>query len=278
MLTATVDCVELLAAGWRQSRDSILFFIMTRGASSTRADTSHPHIQRWIDANGNAADRYIPRPQVATLYLKGNNVIDVHNQHRQGTLALEKNWSTHDCWSRLFTMLVGICTVDAMMMHKHFTKQRSDDSETKTLTFAAVLAKKLVDNKWDDGERETALNATPAVMAPPLPRMSGNSEVWQGAQTAPARLRTHAGSAGCALVKIEDDFGRRDGDKRKGCHVCWEVHKKIVNTQWMCECLQKGVCGPGTGRECFRIHAGISLRATTSECSNVSGDMAFQET
>ena len=79
-------------------------------------------------------------------------------------------------------------------------------------------------------------------------------------------------------MKIEDEFGRRDGDRRKGCHVCWEVHKKIVKTQCMCERLQKGVCGPGTGRECFRIHAGDSLRATTSECSNVSGDMAFQGT
>ena len=109
-----------------------------------RADPSHPHIQRWIDANGNAAKRYIPRPQVATLYFKGNKFIDVHNQHRQGILALEMKWSTHDCWFRLFTMLVGMCTVDAMMMnkHKHFNKRphEPNEPETKTLTFAAVLA------------------------------------------------------------------------------------------------------------------------------------------
>ena len=278
VLTATVDGVELVAIGWRQSRESILYFIMTRGASSTRADPSDPHIQRWIDANGNAADRHIPRPQVATLYFKGNNVIDVHNQHRQGTLALEKKWSTHDCWFRLFTTLVGICTVDAMMMHRHFKKQRPDDSETKTLTFAALLAKKLVDNKWDDGERETALNATPAVMPPPPPRMSGNAEVWQGAQTAPARLPTHAGSAGCALVKIEDEDNRREGDKRKGCHVCWDLEKKVRKSQWACACFQKGICGPGTGRRCFEIHVGNRLRGSAGEHSEASNSVGSQVT
>ena len=90
VLTATVDGVELVAIRWKQSRESILYFIMTRGASSPRTDPTHPYIQRWIDAKGNRADRHIPRPQVETMYFKGNNVIDVHNQHRQGILALEK--------------------------------------------------------------------------------------------------------------------------------------------------------------------------------------------
>ena len=53
---------------------------------------------------------------MASLYFKGNNVIDVHNQNRQGTLALEKKWNTKDCWFRLFTTLVGMCTIDALKM------------------------------------------------------------------------------------------------------------------------------------------------------------------
>ena len=107
-----------------------------------------------------------------------------------------------------------------MMMYKHkkFKKRPNEpnEPETKTLTFAAVLAKQLVDNNWDDGEHE----ATPAVMAPLPPRMSGNSEVWHGAQPAQASFQTNAGDVACALVKIEDEDNRREGDKRKGCHVC----------------------------------------------------------
>ena len=278
VLTATVDGVELVAIGWRQSRDSILFFIMTRGASSTRADPSHPHVQRWRDANGNAAERDIPRPQVASLYFKGNNVIDVHNQHRQGTLALEKKWSTQDCWFRLFTTLVGMCTVDAMMMHKHkrFNKRPNEpnEPETKTLTFAAVLAKQLVDNNWDDGEHE----ATPAVMPPPPPRMSGNSEVWHGAKTAQDSFQTNVGVVACALVKIVDEDNRREGDKRKGCIVCWELEKKIRKSQWACACHQKGVCTPDTGRRCFEIHVGNRLRGSAGEYSEGSNSIGSQGT
>jgi len=107
---------------------------------SVRVDPSKPHVQRWKDANGNAADRYIPQPRVASLYFEGNNVIDVHNQNRQGTLALEKKWQTQDCWFRLFTTLVGMCTIDAMMMFRRL-KPRLEGRRAATLTFAALLAK-----------------------------------------------------------------------------------------------------------------------------------------
>jgi len=105
VLTATVDGVDLVAVGWKQSRTSDQFFIATRGVCSTRPDSSKPHVQTWLDANGNRCYREIPQSRVASLYFKGNNVIDVHNQNRQGTLALEKKWNTQDCWFRLFTTL-----------------------------------------------------------------------------------------------------------------------------------------------------------------------------
>ena len=61
----------------------------------------------------------------------------------------------------MFTTLVGMCTIDAMMMHKHkhFNK-RPKEPKTTTLLFAAILAKQLLDNKWDDCD-SNASNATP---------------------------------------------------------------------------------------------------------------------
>ena len=139
-----------------------------------------------------------------------------------------------------------MCTIDDLMMFK-CCKPRIEEGRTRTLTFAAVLAKQLLDNRWEC-ESEGASNATPSQMPPPPPRLSGNAEVLQRPQSAPARTRIHDGDRMCALVEIEDEYGRRDGDKRKTCHVCWEVHRKNVKTQWMCTCLEKGVCGPNTGR------------------------------
>ena len=65
-------------------------------------------------------------------------------------------------------------------------------------------------------------------MAPP-PRMSGNSEVWHGAQTAQASFQTNVRGVACALIKIEDVDNRREGDKHKGCHVCWDWKKEFAN-------------------------------------------------
>ena len=278
VLTATVDGVDLVAVGWKQSRASDQFFITTRGVCSTRPDPERPHVQTWKDANGNRCSREIPQSRVASLYFEGNNVIDVHNQNRQGTLALEKKWHTQDCWFRLFTTLVGMCTIDALKMLDYIKPpRRGDEDRRKVLTFAALLAKQLLDNKWDC-ESEDASNATPRQMLPPPPRLSWNEEVWPRPQSAPARSQTYAGDVPCTLIMIEDEYGRRDGDRRKTCHVCWKALNKNIKTRWWCPRCRKGVCGPDTGRGCFDTHAGIVSRETVSESIPETGAEAPRAT
>ena len=132
---------------------------------------------------------------MASLYFEGNNVIDVHNQNRQGTLALEKKWNTKDCWFRLFTTLVGMCTMDALKMFMYLKPPR-DEGRRKVLAFAALLAKQLLHNKWDCESEDTS-NATPTQMLPPHPRLSGNAEVWQRPQSAPARSQMYVVDVPC---------------------------------------------------------------------------------
>ena len=105
-----------------------------------------------------------------------------------------------------------------------------DEGRKKVRTFAALLAKQLVDNKWEDGESEEASNATPSKLPPPRPRLSRNEEVWQQPQSAPARSETYAGDAPYTLISIENVNDRRYGDKRKPCHVCYKVHNKKVKS------------------------------------------------
>jgi hypothetical protein len=275
VLTATVDGVDLVAVGWKQNRESDQFFITTKGVCSTRPDPTRPHVQTWKDANGNPCDREIPQSRVASLYFEGNNVIDVHNQNRQGTLALEKKWNTQDCWFRLFTTLVGMCTIDALKMLDYLKPPRKgDEDRRKVLIFAALLAKQLLKNQWEDGESEQASHTTPGQMPPPPSRVSENTEVWQRPRSAPAGYRMHVFGATCTLIKIEDELGRRDVDKRKLCHVCWELHKKRYKTQWMCSCHQNGLCGPTSGRTCFDVHAGNHMRGAASEIIPETGATA----
>ena len=278
VLTATVDGVDLVAVGWKQNRESNLFFIMTRGLCSTRPDSSKPHVQTWIDANGNRCDRAIPQPEVASLYFEGNNVIDVHNQNRQGTLALEKKWQTQDCWFRLFTTLVGMCTVDALQMLDYIKPaRRGDEDRREVLTFAALLAMQLLENEWD-GFSENASNATPTQMLPPPPRLSANAETLQRPQSAPARAQMHAGDVQCTLIMIEDVDDRYDKDKRKPCHVCYKEHGKKVKSPWWCPRCRKGICGRSTGRGCFDTHARMVSGDTVSESIPETGAEAPQAT
>jgi hypothetical protein len=174
---------------------------------------------------------------------------------------------------------VGMCTIDALKMLDYLKPphRKGDEDRRKVLTFAALLAKQLLDNKWDC-ESEDASNATPRQMLPPPPRLSGNEEVWPRPQSAPARSHTHIGGTRCALVKIEDEYCRRDGDKRKPCHVCWKLHQKNRKSSWSCGSCRRSVCGPETGRGCFDTHAGMASRETVSESIPETGAEAPRAT
>jgi len=63
-------------------------------------------------------------------------------------------------------------------------------------------------------------------MPQPSLRRSGNSGTSQRTQSELGRAWAHSRDTLCALVQIEDEYGWRDGDQRKGCQVCWEMHKK----------------------------------------------------
>ena len=72
-----------------------------------------------------------------------------------------------------------MCTIDALKMFTYLKPRIRDEGRKKVRTFAALLAKQLVDNKWEDCDSEDASSATPSEMPPLSPRLSGNQEVWQ---------------------------------------------------------------------------------------------------
>ena len=72
-----------------------------------------------VDAFDNTTYKELPRPVVLHQAFRFLPLIDEANKERQSTLALEKNWRTKNCWTRVITSLVGEYVVDMMRLDRH---------------------------------------------------------------------------------------------------------------------------------------------------------------
>ena len=111
VLETEVDGVSLYALGYKYCKSKVMYFLFTKGAGHTEPGSAYE--AKWTDVNGNRCKRYVPRPQVCSLYFSNCNGIDVHNQMRQKILRLEKCWVSQDGYFRILTTIFGICVVDA---------------------------------------------------------------------------------------------------------------------------------------------------------------------
>ena len=118
VLEGTTQCeVPLIAVGYRYSRKTILFFVLTKNAGGTTE--GDPYEMKFTDSYGNVVTRYVDRPEVISNFFRSSNVIDTHNQLRQDLLQLEKNWLPKNPYFRLATTLIGINVTDAYLLANH---------------------------------------------------------------------------------------------------------------------------------------------------------------
>ncbi len=141
LLEGTAPCeVLLIAVGYQNSRKTILFFVLTKGAGSlTNGD---PYEMKLTDSYGNVKTRFVDRPQVISKFFQTSNVIDTHNQLRQNLLQLEKNWLTKNAYFCLSTTLLGINGTDSFLLanyHK-IINSNSNGSDDKKSVFRGLLA------------------------------------------------------------------------------------------------------------------------------------------
>jgi hypothetical protein len=87
-LEGTNHEVPLVAIGYRYSRKTILFFIMTKSSGSL--SEGEPYEMKYTDSYGNICTRHVERPDVISKFFVTSNVIDTHNQLQQDLLRLEK--------------------------------------------------------------------------------------------------------------------------------------------------------------------------------------------
>jgi hypothetical protein len=138
---------KLICIGYKYSARKVLVFLGTKSAGSTKP--GEPYIARFPDANGNVAQRSVPRPDVISKYFNASNVIDSHNQSRQFELALEKRWITHDCWFRLDTTLIAMTVTDCWRAFKHAMPLKKD-KEITIKDFSDRMAYDCIYNCYSD--------------------------------------------------------------------------------------------------------------------------------
>ena len=91
----------------------------------------------------------IPRPVIVEKFFEFFfSTIDVHDNYRQGSLAIEREWITHTWWHRKFGTIFGICVVDAYLAYRYESDKdfvASTDVVDFT-TFMDLLAHQLIHN------------------------------------------------------------------------------------------------------------------------------------
>jgi hypothetical protein len=138
----------MICIGYKYSASKVLVFLGTKSSGSTKP--GEPYIARFPDANGNVAQRSVPRPDIISKYFNDSNVIDSHNQSRQFELALEKRWVTQDCFFRVDTTVIGMVVTDSWRAYKHALPTPAKKKELTIKEFAGRLAYDCINNCHSD--------------------------------------------------------------------------------------------------------------------------------
>lgn len=225
--------VELVCIGYKYNKKSVLTFISTRGAGSTKE--GEPYEARFPDKFGNMCVRHVARPEVVSNYFKFSNVVDLHNQARQFDLALEKKWVTHNGYFRLYSTLVGMTVTDVWKLHKISGNSR----DISISHFADELAADMI------AYADSLANS---------PTVTPTSSVC---------VSTDA-SLSLSTITLPKDEQRLDHEKvvlPKGKQVrcIWCSRVDLIERKTTMKCMQcdMGFCRDCTGRDCWAKHLAL---------------------
>ena len=129
-----------MAVGWKRSSKHVNTYVSTAG--TTVPALSKAQVTRH-DEHGNAVPLEFGRPALVEVYASAAGVIDNHNMLRQGELALEKHWKTHNWWIRVITTIIGISVVDSWLAWKRFIVKQ-DQTPPPLMDFVHGLTFELV--------------------------------------------------------------------------------------------------------------------------------------
>ena len=262
--------VDLIAVGYRYSRKTILYFVMSKNAGTTYA--GFPYSMKYTDPHGNLCERLVERPDCISRFFDDSNVIDSHNHVRQSELALETKWHTKDAFFRLVTTLIGMTVTDAWKLAAiHRINDSSADAfyEHKRMgikLFAGALGLHLISCASQLLNNEPMRVSVSVVSSNSLDsRISEmtnlSSSNYSSTSVDSIRTLTDANKNPHRLLKLppkQTDNARNKGTMTRKCKFCWEkgIRHDVVYYCYDCG-MQSSFCSPDNfnkDRDCFAFH------------------------
>ena len=116
-------------------------FVCNAGSS----DLGEPAKKKRQRDDGSNFYKCVNRPEALQRFYEACGAIDQHNRHRQHLLKLEKTWQTKRWQTRvLYSVVVGMVTVDAHLMCAHVLPDRHSDSKESMARFVAKLTAQMM--------------------------------------------------------------------------------------------------------------------------------------
>ena len=196
--------------------------------------------------DGTIEQRYldVPQSQIIREYYRAANRVDIHNQYRQGILAIEKTWQTRNWNLRLFQTVLGKIIVNALFAFRYITGKQPTLHD-----FTNVIAQALCDDDDEESDAEE----------------SGRTRAERNARSMPSAVGPPKDRISHALVKGAS-LGLGNKRKQGPCSICKNKHATGV-----CVTCSKNLhredheifwlCSTGMhGRQCYCQHLHEMLR------------------
>jgi len=218
----------MLGTGWRDKKT--ITFVSTAGSAGLgmRKERQRP-VYDAVSGEVDYQTEFLERPGVVELFQNVANMNDIHNQRRQGTLALEEAWRTKKWRHRVIATILAMIVVDAYLAYRFECKGESQVPMSQ-YQFVELLAQALLTNQA--GRR--ASRGVP-----------GNNRDADGGG---------APLAATIAIRNHDMRKRRRATRHQMyCVVC------RMKCSYACSVCSAGdaiipTCGPGTGRLCELVH------------------------
>jgi hypothetical protein len=208
---------KLWALGWHDH------FYKTFVCNAGSSDLGEPAKKKRQRDDGSNFYKYVNRPEALQRFYEACGAIDQHNRHRQHLLKLEKIWQTKRWQTRfLYSIVVGMVTVDAHLMCAHVLPDRHSDSKESMARFVAKLTAQMMPEPIP-----RAPTASPAVSS--ISSLSTASDPGPGC---------HLEKIGRKLIVEGKNAGKfRPGDGR--CKMCIRAKRhgkdgRAHKTIWRC--------------------------------------------
>jgi len=255
---AAPNGAELVAIGYKYSSKRVLFFVMSKGAGSTRPGI--PYEMKFPDSYGNVCVRLVDRPRCLSYFFDHSDVVDRINHLRQGELALEERWPTQNASFRERTTFEGMTVTDTYGLgrfHGLLPMRNANDCAIPIRSFGGILSKQILD--------EAARCRASAAIARPLPSLAGRTVERAGTVLTPylvpayedALMVDEDGTVHPTLILPVIFTGNRNRRKTRRCNWCTNFAGQRSWTPVVCGSCGVAYCVPtraNHGRDCFMDH------------------------